>query len=297
MYNSITMKKYNCKCCKYETDNLYNYRKHLETLKHRHNITQTNSDNNARNIYTICQYCKKKSYKKHIKRHYNICKVKRNIDINNNNKLIMKNLMKVKKNAKKKDNKIKKMRREKKALKREKKELEKQFLELMKTITLKSAKSTMTTNTYNMYYIINNFKDAYDFNEMMNIPLTESERDELYKLGPNHGCLRYIKNRCIDGISVEKRPIHCVDSARNKYLLRQNNDWIIDDNGKLLIKEAYEKIKNVYLVKLNNMDAQNIEELNTKMKQLLTIESKGKIKILGMLNNMVLLKNTIHTSY
>ena len=126
--------------------------------------------------------------------------------------------------------------------------------------------------------------------------ISESERDELYKLGPNHGCLRYIKNRCIDGISVEKRPIHCVDSARNKYLLRQNNDWIIDDNGKLLIKEAYEKIKNVYLVKLNNMDARNIEELNTKMKQLLTIESKGKIKILGMLNNMVLLKNTIQTS-
>ena len=272
-----------------------------------------------------CSYCNKTfSRKQYVTRHHPVCKEKKKYDemLRIENEEIKRaekkkrNLRKAKKKSRKRKrlkdkykelekryielesrkteilNEKKKLQLKKKELQIEKKEVEQEFIEFMKNTSLTA--KTINNNTYNMYYIINNFTDAHDYKELMNKPMNQIEKDEIYRLGPNQGCIKYIKNRCIDNISVEKRPIHCVDSSRNKYLLRENDSWIIDNGGKIL-KEAYKNIKDVYVVKFSDTNyIQKIDELNDKMKQLLVIETKGKVKVLGMLNNLVALKNNIN---
>ena len=283
-------------------------------------FTQKNEYSTQKNEYKNplqCSYCNKTfSRKQYVTRHHPSCKKKRKYEemlkIENEQIMAMikakeeeeKATMAVKKEKKRSrrkkklkakykelEKKFREIENKSRVLQIEKNEVEREFLDFMKKTSL-SAK-TINNNTYNMYYIINNFTDAHDYKELMNKPMNQIEKDEIYRLGPNQGCIKYIKNRCIDNISVEKRPIHCVDSARNKYLLRENGSWIID-NGEKILKEAYKNIKNVYLIKFSdNNYIQKIDELNDKMKQLVVIETKGKVKVLGILNNLIMLKNNI----
>ena len=71
--------KFNCEICKYSTNRLYCYNKHLNTKKHIDNRLKKypNSGTTYPDSGTTCSYCKKQIiYKNHLKRHYDICKEK-----------------------------------------------------------------------------------------------------------------------------------------------------------------------------------------------------------------------------
>ena len=307
------MKIYKCIYCNFESNRLFNYNKHLKTLKHIKNSSKkapftgvsrpkngcTPPENGAKQSkkkVLQCTYCKKNiSHKGHIARHHRVCKEKMKFHINEKRDREVKKILKKQRKILKRKNKLKKQRD---AYRKEKLELERELLEFMKQATLKNNRpDNINNNTFNMFYILNNFTQAFDFKERMQLPMTTEEKDELYRIGPNHACIEYIKKRCIDGISLEQRPIHCVDGSRNKYLVRQGGAWIIDNSGKLIIREAFDQLKDIYLVKLSDMTSnKNIDEVSDRVNQLLVIENKGKYKILGILNNMVLLKNNMFYS-
>ena len=41
---------------------------------------------------------------------------------------------------------------------------------------------------------------------------------------------------------VSKRPVHCTDIPRKKYLLRHNNEWIIDLKADKLLSMTFDKM-------------------------------------------------------
>lgn len=69
-----------CNDCKFETSKLYNYNKHLKTQKHI--LTSVGKPKKPKKpSKIICEYCDKQiSYKRHLKRHYMICKKKNIIE-------------------------------------------------------------------------------------------------------------------------------------------------------------------------------------------------------------------------
>jgi hypothetical protein len=75
-----------------------------------------------------------------------------------------------------------------------------------------------------MNTIINNYTNPYNFSDRINIPLTLDEITEMQNLYPSIGfadqgcwalprlptdiCIMFIENRCVNGIAVDKRPVH-----------------------------------------------------------------------------------------
>jgi hypothetical protein len=140
-----------------------------------------------------------------------------------------------------------------------------------------------------MYYVINNYKDAHNIEDLLNSPLTDEEKQYIFENGSILGCYKLLQSRCIDNIDVDKRPFHCLDVSRCKYLLRSKNDWGVDQCGEQILILGCNKIKDAYDIK----DISDLEQYGKNMEQLIKLETEGKPKILKELNKKALLKNNI----
>ena len=89
------------------------------------------------------------------------------------------------------------------------KEVEKEFLEFMKKVANSDINVT-NIKQINMYYIVNNFKEALNYEDLMKKPLTIDEKQYVLENGGVDGCYHILFNRCINGIDVNKRPFHCL---------------------------------------------------------------------------------------
>ena len=149
-------------------------------------------------------------------------------------------------------------------------------------------------NCVNMYYIINNYTEANNFETMMNLAVTDREESYIKGKGVVSGGYQLLHERCISGIDIDKRPFHCVDNSRNKYMLRTGNDWKVDHNGNKILSKTINKIRKLYDTNITRKDSR--EDRDRKLKninQLLNFEGKGKKRLLRQLNKVTLLKNTI----
>ncbi|MCH8171261.1 MAG: hypothetical protein IIB07_09080 [Bacteroidetes bacterium] len=164
----------------------------------------------------------------------------------------------------------------------------------MKKIAEKGAGKNITNNTINMYYVLNNYKDAHNLEQLMNPPLTEQEIEYTRKHGATEGCYKLLTSRCVDNVQLEKRPFHCVDGSRNKYLLYTKNEWSIDLKGDKILNEVYPKVKGIFNIETHRGDT--MEQLNETIKNIDQIRELGKYgrkRILMELNKKTLLKNNI----
>ena len=155
--------------------------------------------------------------------------------------------------------------------------------------TVDNSTTINNNNSINMYHIINNFKDAHNFEDLMNAPLTAIEKEYMINNGSILGCYQLLKSRCIDDVDLEKRPFHCLDGSRSKYLLRTNDDWNVDPKGEKILNSGYKKLQDVYTID----KFENLEEYSSNMKQLLDLEGSGRKKIIKELNKHALLKNNV----
>jgi hypothetical protein len=179
-------------------------------------------------------------------------------------------------------------------------ELEKDFLKFAKkqansnkTVTNNTNNGTIDNRQYNMYYVINNYKEAHNIEDLLNSPLTEDEKQYILDNGSILGCYKLLQSRCIDDIEVDKRPFHCIDTSRCKYLLRRKNEWDVDQCGESILSYGCNKVKDAY--DIDNFD--DIEQYGKNIQQLLLLEKEGKPKILKELNKKSLLKNNIKNTH
>ena len=299
--------KYKCLDCNYSTGVCSNYHKHLRTKKHIRNEKNSYSSfvndksergspkspklENKKVSSHTCKYCNKTMYARNKNRHLGRCKKYAKYKIQQENTKLVEELTKNNSNI------IKELkeRTEKQALKIKELEHEKhEYFDVIKTLA-KNKNNITIENKGNMFYVMQNFTDAHNYEELMNPPLTNKERKYITDNDALSGCFNLITSRCINGISLEKRPLHCVDSSRNKYLLRMNNDWNVDNGGEKILRGAYPKIKEIYEIN-KAIDYDNHAEIDNQIKnmgQIINLEKNGKKRIIKELNRLTLIKNNI----
>jgi len=214
-----------------------------------------------------CTYCDKIKSKKNIRRHMRVCRNKHKY-------------------------KYKKLKKEKDQLEKEKDKMEDEYFSFMKEMANKNTTITNTTNNNtiiyndkrkmkNMFFIMNNYRNAKNYSDLMEPELTSSEIECIQEKGPLVGSSRLLKTRCIDGLKVKDRPFHCVDEPRNKYMIRVSDNWKVDKNADIIISIVIKKVREVVGT-----------ETTDQIIKLLKFETCGRKKLLKELNRTTNIKNS-----
>ena len=264
------MVQYKCENCNYLTNRKSSYKKHL-TLKRHKKANEKSVSTNTVNMSTIyvdneekrvhkkvsCKYCDNIFFNScSLKRHKETCKIRMKKIIKENKKLKEERDQVIKENAK---------------------------------IGYELACSEKKTVIMNMNYILNVFTDAHNIEDCLDKELTSEERQYLIEMGGLRGCNKFINDRCIENVSIEKRPFHCVDHSRDKFLTRSNDKWEVDMKAQIIMDKVAEIVTPLYPT--------NIDDLNQRTKNLKSvtdIKSPDANKIvMKNIKDKTILKNDI----
>jgi hypothetical protein len=228
-----------------------------------------------------------------LKRHESICPKKNEVQLEHKNEQLERKLQETEKlNIKMKEQFIK----EKEEAEQKQKQTEEQFrmyTEQIQMLLQNLNKKKIKYNQINSAFVIANFTEAYNLEDLMDPELTEEEIKMLNDNSPIAGCYYLLKSRCIDNIEVEKRPFHLVDIARKKYLIRTNGNWLSDVGGETILNPISDKIKDVWLTRpLTDTQEQLISKIE-KMNEY----GKNSKKILDYINDHIILKNNTFDDY
>jgi hypothetical protein len=170
----------------------------------------------------VCEYCNSiVSHRKNMKRHYKICKHKIKHDIEMSKDKIIDDLKK-------------------------KNEEATNQLKLLKDL-IKHNNNVVNYNTVNAFYVMNNYTNAKKYKELMNRDALSNEQFlEIKNMGAKYAPAKLLEVLCIDNIKPEDRSIHCVDIARNKFMVKEE-DWVVDDKGSKIVDGLIPIIEEMYI--------------------------------------------------
>ena len=137
------------------------------------------------------------------------------------------------------------------------KELQQTLMDQNKTIVELAQKSvthnTNTTNTncgnnnktFNLQVFLNETcKDAINMSDFVNqIQVSLSELEDTGRLGYAEGISKVFINKLND-INDQERPLHCSDSKREIIYIKENNQWMKDDEHKSSLMNAIKIVAN-----------------------------------------------------
>jgi len=272
-----------------EQQGIYKYFKEegVEKIHHQKNddVHQKNDDVHQKNDEekAQCKYCKRWKSKANIKRHTNTCKIGKDMKMmrvlnekENRIRELEARLKEEREKLKEKDKRLK-----------DKEETEQEYLEIIKKVAGKGGNTTY--NQKNMFFIMKNYKDAHNYEALIEPELSNTEIKQIEDNTVQAGIYNFIEDRCIKNIDVEKRPFHCVDDSRNKFLLRTEDKWKVDKNANEIIDIARDKIKGLYNTDIERgMDIKNIYANVDKMGEIMDFEKKGRKNIIRELNRQTL---------
>ena len=105
--------------------------------------------------------------------------------------------------------------------------------------------------TFNLQVFLNETcKDAINMTDFVDqIQVSLSELEETGTLGYAEGISKvFIKN--LNDINYSERPIHCSDSKRETIYIRDDNQWIKDDENKTKLTKAIKQVANKNIKKI-----------------------------------------------
>jgi len=287
--------EYECEYCNYKTTRKYSFERHKTSSKHFRKKYEKLAQSHENKVCTkktlktcefeispqsdnsiICEYCGKSiRYKKNRAQHYKSCKIR---------KIKLECDEKIKKIIDKKDRETELIRSQKE------KEIEHLIIEkaeMKKTYTDMIQDMSKNQNTQNMFFVFNNYPNTTNYDEFLSPILMDDEIDAIHKMGYHYGCYYIIQNRCINGIEPKNRPFHCVDGARNKFMLKNKDTWKVDHNANEIITKSCDK-----MLKYFNECNYTPEERFNIMVKMTNLELKDKPKIRDQLKTDTLLSNT-----
>jgi len=246
-----TSEPFYCQHCDYSTCRKYNYTLHIESTKHKNNVS--NNGNNAflaKNSKTyICNNCKKTyNDRAGLWRHKKKCG---NHDDNMDDKKEMeKNAI----NSDKNDKLIE-------YLLNENKEIKELILEIVK-----NGITNTNTNTTNSHNITNSHNKAFNLNFFLNetcknamnltdfVDSIKVQLSDFIHMG-DVGFVEGISNiivKSLNSLDETVRPIHCTDQKRETFYLKDQNIWEKDDEDKKRLKQLIKNVsyKNEKLMKM-----------------------------------------------
>ena len=294
---------YNCKHCNYQTDNKPNYTRHLKTKRHllkieisTNNIpVNTNNQIISTNNQYTCRYCNYQySNLSSLNRHLKKCVQK---IISDKNKLLFekdklledktKQFKIMKETSDKQFELIKEttdklMSKFKQSYEDEIKQLKLENTALNNKLhSVKDAQLTVLQNNLkpannnNTQIIIHNYPNAPNLSFPDNIKVDESLK-EYVQLGGIKGLGKFISDYWCKDISPPNRSIWMVDSARNKFLIRCKDAWVIDIDGTQFQEINLEKIQKIFNEYLQKYKFDRYDYIKT-MEFILDIQTKNMI--------------------
>ena len=238
----IAEKKY-CKLCNYTCSKNSEWTRHVSTAKHNNNNLVAKMK--VKNIF--CSTCNK-VYKDRsgLWRHKKTCVQKDPVDKNKPSEPIV---------SENSDKELIKL------LIHENAEIKTLILELIKKDTLNTIITNNTTNTntnshnktFNLQIFLNEeCKDALNLSEFVSSIKVELEDLEATgRLGYVEGVSR-IMNKNLDDLDENKRPIHCSDLKREVLYIKNNDQWIKEDDTKPILKKAIKQVAFENIKKIND---------------------------------------------
>uniref|UniRef100_A0A6C0IWB3 C2H2-type domain-containing protein n=1 Tax=viral metagenome TaxID=1070528 RepID=A0A6C0IWB3_9ZZZZ len=246
-------KKYMCKKCDYTTSKRYNFSKHLTTAKHRKgyfgNVLETNGNTKvALDNSKICGFCDT-----YFTSRSGLWKHKIKCSQKYQTQTIL--------NAIQNDSETHKylMEQNKQLIDKIIEQNEKLMEQNNQLIQITNASNNNNINTANVTNTINNnnnnnnkfninmflnetCKDAISMNEFINsLPIGIKELEDTARLGYSQG----ISKIFIDGlnnIDISKRPVHCGDLKRAILYIKDDDQWVKDNENKDKIINAIRRI-------------------------------------------------------
>ena len=243
--NQTSLKKYICENCNYNTSRKSQYFRHLETNKHYKNINQNNENATKvlNNFTCICEntYLYKSGLYKHKKKCV-MLKNNNNIKKISNEELFLSIL---------KDNQdFKQMLIEQNS----------KIMELTKNTNVITNNNNNNNTNFNLQMFLNvQCKDALNITEFVDSLQPKIEDLEMTgKLGYVEGISKIFLNG-LQGLDINRRPIHCSDQKRETIYIKNNNTWEKEndnrENLKLAIKTiASKNIKQISVWQKENPD-------------------------------------------
>lgn len=248
---------YFCNPCNYVSCNKYHYKKHCETKKH--NIQdkkyQKNKDKDKdkdiqKDVY-LCGVCKRKykshsGYLRHYKKMHAYLDEPENTETNivvykdknnkHNNLLSQTDNLSETSNISQLTNLVKTLINENKeihdTLMKENKELKKTMIDIVKEPKIVNNNNCKTFNI--IQFLNKDCKDAMNLTEFIqNLVVTF---DDLHKI-EEYGYMVGVKNSLIQTLQTmdkTKRPIHCTDTKRKQFYIKDDNSWNKDTNNQKL---------------------------------------------------------------
>jgi hypothetical protein len=211
------------KCCKQS-----NYYKHLITLKHK-NRTQLNDlePKNSKKMF-VCEKCNKKyTARNSLWYHEKKCKYDTQIEkentINDKDNLITLLLTQ-----------------------------NKELMDLLKSGMISNTTNNNSHNTtnndnkiFNLQFFLNETcKDAMNINEFVSsIKVNLEELENTGRQGYIEGVSSIILNR-LNALEQHFRPLHCSDSKREVFYIKENNEWKKENENKPILTKAIKTIAN-----------------------------------------------------
>jgi hypothetical protein len=274
----------------------------MESKKHKINVINTGS-------IIPCEYCHKEFRTLgNLKRHQYSCRKKIEHNIIQEKDDMINNLeMKMKKIAEEKnqlEEYTKKVKQKNDLLEEDRRRVEEELMNFMKDLVKSNNKVSITNNkTINMFHVMNNYTNAKNYDEIMDQPLTEDEKKKLITLGAEYTPGEILESRCITNLSAEERPIHCVDASRDKYIIRKDDNWLVDNDGRMIMEGTFKFVKQLYLdnaiedmrdVTKNGYDIEGVDKvINNQKSAAYIVDHRKDKKILGNLKDKIPTKNII----
>jgi hypothetical protein len=260
-------KKNYCEYCDFECCKQSNFIKHTTTSKHikRYNKIQQDTNKIQQDILISKKYkcdCGKAFfYHSGLWRHKKTCIDNEYIEIEKmvsaNNEPTDKELMML--------------------LIKENSEMKKMMMEIIKNGTHNNTNNSHN-KTFNLQFFLNEqCKDAINVTDFVNsIQLQLEDLEETGRLGYVDGISKVVI-RNLDDMNTHKRPIHCSDSKREILYIKDNNQWIKENENKDTMIKIIKQVA--------NKNIKNIPEWVKAHPDCLNSESKQNDKYLKIVSN------------
>jgi hypothetical protein len=235
---------YECTKCNYITNNRYDYKKHIQTIKHSQEL---NIDDNSICMETkmsqkkfICSNCEK-VYKDNsgLWKHKKICKIVQSSDLNNNttnfsSQITPELILTVLEQNKELTNLVV--------------EQNKTIIELAKngqgnTIISNNSNINSNNKTFNLQFFLNETcKDAMNITDFVDsLKLQLSDLENVGKLGFVEGITSIIVKN-LQALDVHKRPVHCTDKKRETMYIKDEDKWEKDTEEKNKMRKVIKRV-------------------------------------------------------
>jgi hypothetical protein len=250
-----------CSLCNFKCSKKSNYQIHIKTKKHNYGVIGNKLEEmeiEKKCQEYVCDCGKKYLSSSGLWKHKKTCTIENiNFDKKNTNTNLSENeliMMLIKDNSEFKNMMF---------------EQNKSMMEIIKNGTHNTIISNNNNNkTFNLQLFLNETcKDAINLSDFVNqIKISLSDLEETGTLGYAEGISKvFIKN--LDDIDFNLRPIHCSDSKREILYIKDNNEWLKDDEKKSNLTKAIKQVANKNIKQISKWQKLHPEYNNPDSKQ------------------------------